>query len=116
MSKMTSKEKIKYLIEELNPLIGDTLNDHPGMEDIPSFIQPLVKTAIKKVFIESIIELYGKEYTDEDLDIIIEYYNSETGKKGMRIAKKIAKLANAPEFSIKLVKTIKDIISKGSKE
>lgn len=85
---MTREEKINKIISIFQNVLEESMvNLVAGEGDLPKPVQTLVIAASKRAVTEGIREEYEKAYTDEDLDVLLAFYDTETGRKGIELSK-----------------------------
>jgi hypothetical protein len=96
---MTKDEKLNKVMNHLENMADDVLEIYKReLSSMPLYIQTIIVTKARIVILSTIKEICSEVYNEEDLDILLAFYSSDTGKKAFTISEKIA----SPEYTQKL--------------
>jgi hypothetical protein len=102
---MTREENLKKLTGYMSVVV-DSIFNAQDLSELPLPMRSAVKVAVKEVVAEEMEAAANKTYTDHDLEVLIEFYMSDTGQKALGLSKELG----TQEFQLSLNQKLTDRI------
>lgn len=85
---MTRDEKLDKILAAQIPALNKAIEDEilKLESELPPFLVSLIGSTAKSSIAQVGREEYDRIYNDNDLDILLEFYDSETGKKAIELS------------------------------